>query len=222
MARRRALIVGAGDPAEAIATGLREADWDVQHLADDNLPWTDQTIAELVPKDQTLDLLVHARYPAESRRPTPLMDLSGTDWQQMADEPLEAAIRLSRGAHARLAKSSGTMIFLVPLMASAGGEGFAPMATAAEGCRLLAKSLAKTWGADGVRVHALTLDPTAFLAAADAAGMSEANSLHDPPLGRVPDLTTEVAAIVAALTADAFTALVGSSLVVDGGLWMPG
>jgi len=222
MARRTALIVGADDPADSIAAGLEAASWDVHRLADDDQEWTDTTIAEALPGLDRADLVVHARYPAPAREPTLLMDLSAEDWHQRADEPLDAAIRVARCAHPLLAATSGTIVFLVPLMASAGGEGFAPMATAAEGIRLLAKSLAKTWGHDGIRAHAITLDPTAFLERSIADGMAEANSLHDPPLGRIPDLENEVAPIVAALTSDDFTALTGASLVVDGGLWMPG
>ncbi|MEZ5165970.1 MAG: hypothetical protein R2695_05575 [Acidimicrobiales bacterium] len=84
--------------------------------------------------------------------------------------------------------------------------GFAPFATAAEGVRLLAKSLAKTWGGDGIRAHAITLDPSAFLDPVDAAGMAEANALHAPPLGSVPALATDVTAIVESLTTDALRA----------------
>ena len=192
----------------------------MRRLGDES--WTDPTRGEQFPDRDGVDLVVHARYPAASRNRADLMSLSADDWHRRADEPLEAAIRLARSVHTDLAAASGTIVFLVPLMASAGGEGFAPLATAAEGIRILAKSLAKTWGDDGIRAHAVTLDPTAFLSAHDAAGMAEANSLHDPPLGRVPDLETEVAMIVAALTTDDFTALTGASLVVDGGLWMPG
>jgi NAD(P)-dependent dehydrogenase (short-subunit alcohol dehydrogenase family) len=222
MARRNALIVGAGDPADSIAEGLAGRDWAVLRLTDDDTSVTDGTVDDHFPDRDGLDLVLHARYPAASRGRATLVDLSDDEWHAMADEPLESAIRLARGVHADLAASSGTMIFLVPLMASAGGDGFAPMATAAEGIRILAKSLAKTWGHDGIRAHAITLDPSAFLDEADAAGMAEANSLHDPPLGRVPDLADEVARIVDALAGDDFASLVGASLVVDGGLWMPG
>ena len=52
--------------------------------------------------------------------------------------------------------------------------------------------------------------------------MAEANALHDPPLGHVPDLTTELTPLIDALSSDDFAALTGASLVVDGGLWMPG
>lgn len=222
MARRRALIIGAHDPADSVAVGLGERGWTVTRLDDDDLEWSDATVPAHLGERGEVDLVVHARYPRACRQRAELMELSADDWHRMADEPLEAAIRAARGAHGALASASGTMVFLVPLMASAGGEGYAPMATAAEGIRLLAKSLAKTWGADGIRAHSITLDPTAFLPAADAAGMAEANSLHDPPLGRVPDLEHEVTGIVDALTGDDFEALVGASLVVDGGLWTPG
>ena len=222
MARRTALIIGADDPADSITAGLAARDWTVLRVDDDTLAWSDATIEQQFPALEGVDLVVHARYPAPARRRADLMQLSADDWHRMADEPLEAAIRLARGAHSHLAAAHGTIVFLVPLMASAGGEGFVPMAAAAEGIRVMAKSLAKTWGADEIRVHAITLDPSAFLAEADAAGLAEANSLHDPPLGRIPDLTTEVAGIIAALTTDDFAALVGASLVVDGGLWMPG
>lgn len=217
-----ALVVGAGDPADSIGRGLRGRGFTVHRLEDDAVAWTDATVAESLPTLERLALVVHARYPAVSRRRADLIDLSPEDWHGACDEPLTAAIRLARGAHPLLAAGGGTIVFLVPLMASAGGDGFAAMAGAAEGIRLLAKSLAKTWGGDGIRAHALTLDPAAFLAPDDAAGMAEANALHDPPLGRVPDLETEVAPIVATLAGDDLGALTGSSLVADGGLWMPG
>lgn len=222
MARRTALIAGAGDPADSIAGGLTDLGWEVLRADDDAVTWTDSTVADIAGAEAALDLVIHARYPAACRRRADLVSLDAAGWHAAADEPLDAAVRLARGAHGPLAAAGGTIVFLVPLMASAGGEGFAPFATVAEGARLLAKGLAKTWGDDGIRAHAITLDPGAFLAAEDAAGMAEANSLHDPPLGHVPDLATEVAPIIDALTSGAAHALTGASLVVDGGLWMPG
>ena len=217
---RTALVVGSGDPADSVGVGLVTAGWSLLRLEDD--PINDDTVAAAFPTLEHLDLVVHARYPALCRQRRELTDLTTEQWHAACDEPLEAGIRLARGAYEPLRAAGGTIVYLVPLMASAGGDGFTPFAGAAEGLRVLAKSLAKTWGADGIRAHAVTLDPSAFLAPDDAAGMAEANSLHDPPLGRVPDLADEVSLVVDALTTDAFAALTGASLVVDGGLWMPG
>ena len=215
-----ALVVGGGDPADSVGVGLLAAGWSLLRLGDD--PFNDETVAAAFPTLENLDLVVHARYPALCRRRTDLCDLTAQQWHEACDEPLEAGIRLARGAYEPLRAARGTIVYLVPLMASAGGDGFAPFAGAAEGLRVFAKSLAKTWGDDGIRAHAITLDPSAFLVPDDAAGMAETNSLHDSPLGRVPDLADEVSLVVDALTTNAFAALTGASLVVDGGLWMPG
>lgn len=221
MARRHALIVGER-PGIEITEALSRPDSDYAGgvtYVDDDRSWSDTTVDEL--DLDGLDLVVHCRYPALARRKRDLVDLSAADWAVACDEPLEAAIRLARGAHPHLAARAGTIVFLVPLMASAGGEGFTPFATAAEGIRIMAKSLAKTWGPDGITAHAITLDPHAFLDEADAEGIAEANSLHDPPLGHVPD-SDDVASIIRWLAGDPANALTGASLVVDGGLWMPG
>ena len=213
---RAALVVGDGSPGAPVAAGLAARGWTVHRFGDE--PVHDST---RLPADR-LDLVVHARYPDPCRHRRDLVEVAPEQWHLAADEPLDGAIRLARIAHPALAATGGIIVFLVPLVASAGGEGFAPLATAAEGARILAKSLAKTWGVDGIRAHAVTLDPSAFLAPEDAAGIAEANALHDRPLGRVPDTETGLSAVIEALADDDLAVLTGASLVVDGGLWMPG
>lgn len=201
---RRALVVGAG-VGDRIAAGL-STDFEVSRQ----------------PAAAELDLVAWADYPSIACRPTPIVDLSPTDWDEACDAPLRSAIDLARSVHEPLAAAGGTIVFVVPLMASAGGAGYAALAGLGEGVRLLAKSLAKTWGADGITAHAITLDPHAFLSDDHAAGIAADNSLHDPPLGRVPDDTDDVAPIIEWLATDTAQPLTGASLVVDGGLWMPG
>lgn len=219
MARRDALIVGerpGRDLRAALAAPGAAWDGSVAWLGDG--PITDHTVDEL--GVDGLDLVVHCAYPSISRRRRPLVDLTADEWRAACDEPFEGAIRLARGTHRHLAARNGTIVFVVPVMASAGADGFAPLATAAEGVRILAKSLARTWGGSGIRAHALTLDPHHFLDPTDAEGIAEANALHDPPLG-APD-AADVAGVIDLLTADPASTLTGTSLVVDGGLWMPG
>jgi len=201
---RRALIIGTG-VADRIALGL--PDWELERAAG---------------RSEPLDLVVWADYAPASLRPRPLAETTAAGWHEACDHPLRTAIDLTRAVHPRLAAGRGTIVFVVPLMASAGGSGYAALATVGEGVRILAKSLAKTWGGDGITAHAVTLDPHAFLAPGHAAGIAANNSLHDPPLGGVPDDTDEVAPIIDWLTSDPARSLTGASLVIDGGLWMPG
>jgi NAD(P)-dependent dehydrogenase (short-subunit alcohol dehydrogenase family) len=204
MAQRNALVVGTG-VADRIAAGL-----------------TGSFSVSRTVTDQPLDLVVWADYPALACQPRPLVDFTSGQWEAACDNPLRSAIDLARQVHPQLAATQGTMVFLVPLMASAGGAGYTALSTVGEGVRILAKSLAKTWGADCITAHAVTLDPHAFLDHELAAGIAEANSLHDPPYGRVPDDTSEVAPIIEWLASTQAAPLTGASLVVDGGLWMPG
>ncbi|MEM8705541.1 MAG: SDR family oxidoreductase [Actinomycetota bacterium] len=200
---RRALIVGSG-VADRLADGL--VDWEI-----DRAPGAD-----------ALDLVVWADYPAIACVPRRLIDLSPAEWDEACDQPLRAAIDLARDVHAPLSEAGGTFVAIVPLMASAGGAEYTALASVGEGVRLLTKSLAKTWGADGITAHSVTLDPHAFLAEHDAAGIAADNALHDPPLGRVPDDADDIAPIIDWLSSPTAAPLVGSSLVIDGGLWMPG
>lgn len=200
---RRALIVGRG-VGDRIAAGLHH--WEIERNPGRATP---------------IDLVVWADYAPSSLVPQPLADLTPQAWYEACDEPLRRAIELAREVHPRL-RGGGTVVFLVPLMASAGGAHYTALATVGEGVRIMAKSLAKTWGPDGITAHAITLDPHAFLAPTDAAGIAEANALHDPPFGRVPDDTTEIAPILDWLASTPATPLTGASLVIDGGLWMPG
>ena len=143
---RRALIIGTG-VADRIALGL--PDWELERAAG---------------RSEPLDLVVWADYAPASLRPRPLAETTAAGWHEACDHPLRTAIDLTRAVHPRLAAGRGTIVFVVPLMASAGGSGYAALATVGEGVRILAKSLAKTWGGDGITAHAVTLDPHAFLA----------------------------------------------------------
>ncbi|MEM9519097.1 MAG: SDR family oxidoreductase [Actinomycetota bacterium] len=200
---RRALIVGTG-VADRIAAGLHDLEIDRR------------------PGAAALDLVVWADYAVLARQPSPLVDLTPAEWSAACDTPLRSAIDLTRSVHDPLAATGGTIVFVVPVMASAGGADYAALAALGEGVRILAKSLARSWGGSGITAHAVTLDPHSFLTSDDAAGIAADNALHDPPLGRVPDDTDDIAPIIAWLSSDTAAPLTGASLVIDGGLWMPG
>ena len=168
-----------------------------------------------------LDLVVHALYPQHSRTPARIDEMTEDDWAAACDAPLEAGIRLARGAYRHLEARHGTIVFCVPLVGSAGAAGFSALAGLAEGLRILARSLARGWGAAGIRAHAVTLHPSMFLAPEHAASAVEANALHDPALGRLPSVA-EIAAVIDSLAGPATTGLTGASLVMDGGAWMAG
>ena len=219
---RDVVVVGDGDPAEALAATLTGR---VLLAAPDSRDVDDGYVDGLRSADgehvDGLDLVVHALFPAQSRTPAPIDEMSAADWRAACDAPLEAAIRLARGAHRHLAARRGVIVFCVPLVGMAGAAGFSALAGLAEGLRVLARSLARGWGADGIRAHAVSLHPSMFLASEHAASAVAANALHDPALGRLPTVR-EIAAVIDRLADPAAAGLTGASLVMDGGTWMAG
>ena len=219
---RDVLVVGGGDPAAALAAELAgdvvrvdPAPADVDDGFVDGLTRADGTAID------GLDLVVHALFPARSRTPARLEEMTPDDWAAACDDPLEAGIRMARGAHRHLAARQGTVVFCVPLVGAAGAASLVALSALAEGLRVLARSLARSWGTDRIRAHAVTLHPSMFLSLEHAAAATEATALHDPALGRLPS-AAEIAAVIDALADGATSGLTGASVVMDGGVWMAG
>ena len=220
---RDVLVVGGADPAAALADELPgnvvrvdPAPADIDDGFVDGLARGDGT-----PIDG-LDLVVHALYPEQSRTPARIDEMTAGDWAAACDDPLEAAIHLARGAHRHLAARHGTFVVCVPLVGAAGAANLVALSALAEGLRVLARSLARSWGPDGIRAHAVTLHPSMFLSPEHAATAVDATALHDAALDRLPS-AAEVAAVIDALADSRTTGgLTGASLVMDGGTWMAG
>lgn len=220
---RDVLIVGGGDPATALTS---ELPGNVVQVAPEADEVDDGFVDGLARGDGApvdgLDLVVHALYPEQSRVPARIDEMTADDWAAACDDPLEAAIRLARGAHRHLAARRGTMVVCVPLVGAAGAANLVALSALAEGLRVLARSLARSWGPDRIRAHAVTLHPSMFLSPEHAATAVDATALHDPALGRLPS-AAEVAGVIDALADGRTTGgLTGASLVMDGGTWMAG
>ena len=220
---RDVLVVGGGDPGALLAAKLSGdvllVDPEPAHIDDG---FVDGLVRPAGAPVDGLDLVVHALYPARSRIPARIEEMTVDDWAGACDDPLEAGIRLARGAHSHLAARRGTIIFCVPLVGAAGASNLVALSAVAEGLRVLARSLARSWGSDHIRAHAVTLHPQMFLSPEHAAAAVDATALHDPALSRLPSVA-EIASVIDALADGRTTSgLTGASLVMDGGTWMAG
>ena len=219
---RDVMVVGGGDPAASLANGLtgnvRLATPAPAEVDDDFVERFGEVSGSPI---GGLDLVVHALYPQASRSRCRIEDMSPQHWRAACDEPLEAGMRLARSAYEHLRQRQGVILYCVPLVGSSGAGDFSALAAVAEGLRVLARSLARGWGGDGIRAHAITLHSGIFVRSADVTAATEATSLHEPALARLPSIA-QVASMINLLCSPEAGSLTGASLIMDGGSWMTG
>lgn len=166
-----------------------------------------------------LDLVLCAPFEAAAWRPRALAELTDSDWQRGVEAPLDLTRWLTRAVIRPLTDRRGTLVFIVPTVGLVGGAGYSVDACASEGIRGWAKSLAKQWGEHKVRVHCVAI-ALQHLSGDSTHAPERLVQLVPPALGSVGDARAELAPVFAMLSAPALGFVTGSTLVVDGGLYM--
>ena len=155
--------------------------------------------AVLTGPDGPVDGVVHVVTGDLDERP--LAATTVEEWADRCDRPLTDAIDAAQAAHPRLGRG-GRLVFVVPSFGLTGAAGLAPLATAAEGVRSLAKTSARQWGADGITVSCVARRVAGPVVAIE--------SMPEPTIDDVADA-------VALLLSEHSGAVTGTTLVVDGG-----
>jgi NAD(P)-dependent dehydrogenase (short-subunit alcohol dehydrogenase family) len=132
--------------------------------------------------DGEVDAIVLARFDAACLGPAPLDDVEPEVWMQACEEHLRAGVSLTRAAYEVLARSRGSLLFVCPTVGLQGAENFVMLSAVSEGLRVLAKSAARQWAADGIRVNVLA-PPIAEVA---GPGDPDDERMVDALRGRIP------------------------------------
>jgi 3-oxoacyl-[acyl-carrier protein] reductase len=148
----------------------------------------------------------------------PMLDRIARSFESLTDaqfddaweRPMRATISAMQDAYRSGAKR---IVVVIPTLAMSGGANFAHVAAPAEALRVLVKSAARQWGADGVTVNAVAVDPASFVDDPEATGPT---SIAPPALGGSGDERN----IIEFLCSDQSAQMTGQTLTVDGGVWM--
>jgi 3-oxoacyl-[acyl-carrier protein] reductase len=214
---RVVLVTGGDRPLGAgLAKGLQEAGARVA-LVDGDLADRDgaiRAVAAAVAEVGRPHALVHAAIEPAGLEVMPLVDVDDARWWAVWEVTMRTSLWLCQAVHAHLTGNDGRVVFLTPTLSMSGAPGLAALAAAVEGQRLLAKSAARQWGADGITVNCVAPSPELLgLAAGEMA-------LSAPALGRVGDPEADLGPIVAFLCSAGSRYLTGATLSADGGVWM--
>jgi len=165
-----------------------------------------------------VDVYVHLGPWSQPPPVQPLVELRDEDFVAAFERPVLDLLWSLHAAWAHLRRPGARVVVVVPTIGMAGAPGLAALAAAAEAQRLLVKSAARQWGADGVVMNVIAPDLAAL---APGAADLPSVSLSAPALGNggVGDLAA-VAQLVCAIALGDTTALTGATLSADGGTWM--
>lgn len=147
-------------------------------------------------------------------RSIPFDQLTDDDFDVAWEQPMQAAIGAFQRAHLA---GHARVIAIVPTIGMSGAPTLAHAAATAEAVRVLVKSAARQWGADGITVNCIAVAPILFGIDGGAVGSV---SLAPPALASAGDVVSDIVPLIRMLAADDAHHVTGATLTADGGVWM--
>ncbi len=169
-----------------------------------------------------LDAVVHNATSNASSQPHRLEDVDSSLWGDHYAVSVGGAYHCAAAAYQPLSRRGGTLLVMT---SPAGIEGSATLplyATMKGALRGFAKSLAREWGPDRIRVNVvspLAYSP-AMTAAIEAEPAMEERLARRIPLGRIGNPESDIGAAIAFLVGPNARYITGQTLGVDGGHYM--
>ncbi|MCX6509364.1 MAG: SDR family oxidoreductase [Actinobacteria bacterium] len=219
------LVIGSGlGIGSSIAQRLRARGDSMIELP----PKIDLTNAELVSESLrsligsgTVDRVVLAAIDPSAFRSAPIASLTEDEWDQAAEYSMRAAFVALQQVHAVLA-DGGRVILILPTVVATGVAGLVPLCTAVETIRVMAKAVARRWGARSITVNTIEVELAAFMLGDNDAGDTEIPVV--PVLGQpaLPPASAvdDVIGLIDMLATPAAGAITGALLVADRGTVM--
>jgi len=231
-------VVVGGDRGigRALVDTFAERGRPVTSIGSDELDLTDPTavrpaLEAAAPASDGVAVLVLAHLDPSSFEVAPLVELSEDAWEAAAERSLRSAVVVLQQAHAVLADGA-RVVLVLPTVAASGVAGLVPLCSAVEGIRVMAKAVARRWGARGITVNTIEVDLAAFvLGDAPGSDPDSGEGAGDRPvvpvvaqlgLSALPSgsAVADVAGLIEMLGSPSGAALTGALLVADRGTVM--
>jgi 3-oxoacyl-[acyl-carrier protein] reductase len=220
LAGRHVVVTGANTPlGTGLASAIAAAGAVVSELPDDALDDRDRVDAAFIAaaaRNGPVTGVVHAAMPAIAFEQIDLVDVDDARWEAVWEGTMRSTLAVLQVAFGHLRAVGGAIVLVTPTISMSGAAHLVPYTTAVEGQRLLAKSAARQWGPDGVRVNCLAPAPEHVPIGVDSMTVS----LAPPALGGPGDAGTDLGPVAVWLVGDESRFVTGVTVCADGGVWM--
>jgi NAD(P)-dependent dehydrogenase (short-subunit alcohol dehydrogenase family) len=163
-----------------------------------------------------VDVVVHGAMAPTAYERCAFEDVTDERWDTVWEQTMLATIAVLQSGFTQMRGRGGRIVLVTSTVSMSGAEQLVPYTAAVEGQRLLAKSAARQWGAEGVTVNCVAAAPEHVpigVASTDV-------SLAPAALGGPGDPVADLGPVVVFLASDASHFVTGITLCADGGVWM--
>jgi NAD(P)-dependent dehydrogenase (short-subunit alcohol dehydrogenase family) len=172
----------------------------------------------------TVDSVVLAAIDPSGFRAAPITSLTEDQWDQAAEYSMRAAFVVLQQVHAVIA-DGGRVVLILPTVVATGVADLVPLCTAVEAIRVMAKAVARRWGARSITVNTIEVELAAFMLGDDVDGGAGAAAVPVVPVLGQPALppgsaVDDVLGLLDMLATPAAAAITGALLVADRGTVM--
>ena len=172
----------------------------------------------------TVDRVVLAAIDPSAFRAAPITSLSEDEWEKAAEYSMRAAFVTLQQVHAVIA-DGGRVVLILPTVATTGVADLVPLCTAVEAIRVMAKAVARRWGARSITVNTIEVELAAFMLGDDVDRGAGAAAVPVVPVLGQPALppgsaVDDVLGLLDMLATPAAAAITGALLVADRGTVM--
>jgi NAD(P)-dependent dehydrogenase (short-subunit alcohol dehydrogenase family) len=224
----RTLVITTGSGiGKSVATRLRDRG-DAVIETESSLDLTDvsavsDSLGSLV-GSETVDRVVLAAIDPSAFRAAPIAALSEDEWEKAAEYSMRAAFVTLQQAYGVLA-DGGRVVLILPTVATTGVADLVPLCTAVEAIRVMAKAVARRWGARSITVNTIEVELAAFMLGDDVEGDAGGVGVPVVPVLGQPALppgsaVDDVLGLLDMLATPAAAAITGALLVADRGTVM--
>lgn len=212
------LVLGNDGLAAAVAARLR-ARGDRVHSLPGDVDATDAAaVGDALRLVAPVDVVVLARIEPAAFVARSAVELDESEWDEACERTIRASFVLLQQAHA-VVRDGGRVVVVLPTVAATGVAGLVPLCTAVESVRVMAKAVARRWGARAVTVNTIEVDLDTFVRGdgpVDGIEVPSVPVLGQPSLSE-RDGVADVIGLVDLLAAPSADGLTGALLVADRG-----